>query len=135
MSDKQAKAKVLVVDDERNVLLTYRMLLEQEGCAATALATAQEAIESIKKTDFDLILCDLSLEAKRTGFEVIDAARAKNPNVPCVLLTGYASHDSANHAERQGVTVLYKPIEIGQFLSTIQALLKRSHDQAKAGKR
>src|SRR5215467_3643288 len=101
MAEKNEKPRVLVVVDERNVLLTYRMLLEQEGCAATALATAEEAIKAVKRARFDLILCDLSLEAKRTGFEVIDAARAKDPDVPCVLLTGYASLDSANHAERQ----------------------------------
>src|SRR5437868_4849361 len=73
MADKR-KSRVLVVDDERNVLLTYRMLLEQEGYDATASLSAKEAIGLIDKQKFDLLLCDLSLEEKRTGFEVITAA-------------------------------------------------------------
>jgi len=68
MAEKQ-KSRVLVVDDERNVLLTYRMLLEQEGYEATATLTAKEAIRLIEKQKFDILLCDLSLEEKRTGFE------------------------------------------------------------------
>jgi len=126
MADKQ-KSRVLVVDDERNVLLTYRMLLEQEGYDATATLTAKEAIGLIEKQRFDLLLCDLSLEEKRTGFEVIDAARKRHAGVPAVLLTGYASPEAAEYAKDNDVAVLYKPIEIEEFLRTIASLLKESH--------
>jgi len=85
------KSKVLVVDDERNVLLTYKILLEQQGYETIASLTAKEGIGLIEKQDFDLLLCDLSLEEKRTGFEVIQAARSRSRTVPAVLLTGYAS--------------------------------------------
>ncbi len=126
MAEKQ-KSRVLVVDDERNVLLTYRMLLEQEGYDATASLTAKEAIRLIEKQKFDILLCDLSLEEKRTGFEVIDAARALNAGVPAVLLTGYASPEAAEYAKANDVAVLYKPIEIEEFLKTIASLLKENH--------
>ena len=69
MTKSAEKSRVLVVDDERNVLLTYKMLLEQQGYEATASLTAKEAIGLIEKQEFDLLLCDLSLEEKRTGFE------------------------------------------------------------------
>src|SRR3954471_17042909 len=120
------KSKVLVVDDERNVLLTYKMLLEQQGYETVASLTAKEAIALIEKQDFDLLLCDLSLEEKRTGFEVIKAARARRP-VPAVLLTGYASPEAADYARENEVSVLYKPIEIDDFLKTIATLLKENH--------
>jgi CheY-like chemotaxis protein len=126
MAEKR-KSRVLVVDDERNVLLTYRMLLEQEGYDATASLSAKEAIGLIDKQRFDLLLCDLSLEEKRTGFEVIDAARQRNGKVPAVLLTGYASPEAAEYARENDVAVLYKPIEIEEFLSTIATLLKENH--------
>ena len=126
MADKR-KSRVLVVDDERNVLLTYRMLLEQEGYDATASLSAKEAIGLIDKQKFDLLLCDLSLEEKRTGFEVIDAARKLNGKVPAVLLTGYASPEAAEYAKENDVAVLYKPIEIEEFLRTIATLLKENH--------
>jgi CheY-like chemotaxis protein len=126
MSEKQ-KSRVLVVDDERNVLLTYRMLLEQEGYDATASLTAKEAINLLEKQRFDILLCDLSLEEKRTGFEVINAARERNADVPAVLLTGYASPEAAEYARANDVAVLYKPIEIEEFLKTIASLLKENH--------
>jgi CheY-like chemotaxis protein len=126
MADKQ-RSRVLVVDDERNVLLTYRMLLEQEGYDATASLTAKEAIRLLEKEKFDILLCDLSLEEKRTGFEVINAARERNAGVPAVLLTGYASPEAAEYAKENDVAVLYKPIEIEEFLKTIATLLKENH--------
>jgi CheY-like chemotaxis protein len=126
MAEKQ-KSRVLVVDDERNVLLTYRMLLEQEGYEATATLTAKEAIGLIEKQEFDILLCDLSLEEKRTGFEVINAARERYARVPAVLLTGYASPEAAEYAKENDVAVLYKPIEIEEFLKTIASLLKENH--------
>ena len=122
-----SKRRVLVVDDERNVLLTYKMLLEQQGYDTTASLTAKEAIGLLEKQNFDLLLCDLSLEEKRTGFEVIEAARKRRASVPAVLLTGYASPEAADYAREKDVSVLYKPIEIDEFLTTIARLLKENH--------
>jgi DNA-binding NtrC family response regulator len=127
MAHDAQKSRVLVVDDERNVLLTYKMLLEQQGYEAVASLSAKEAIGLIAKQDFDLLLCDLSLEEKRTGFEVIQAARARRRTVPAVLLTGYASPEAADYAKENDVSVLYKPIEIDEFLKTIATLLKENH--------
>jgi len=123
---------ILVVDDESSVLFTYRMILEQQGYAATAANTAAEALKQVAQQDFDLLLCDLSLEEKRTGFEVFNAARQKRPGVPCVLLTGYASKEAVEKAAREGIAVLFKPIDIEEFLSTISALLKDNYDPIKA---
>src|SRR5579872_5500662 len=120
---------ILVVDDEASVLFTYRMILEQQNYAATAASTCSQALEVLQNKKFDLLLCDLSLEEKRTGFEVFDFARAKDPAVPCVLLTGYASHEAVQRAEREGVAVLFKPIDIEEFLTTISRLLRDNHDK------
>lgn len=129
---KSDKPSILVVDDEASVLFTYRMILEQQGYAATAAETCKLALGEVKEKNFDLLLCDLSLEEKHTGFEVFDAARVRQPEVPCVLLTGYASREAVDRAGREGVAVLFKPIDIEEFLSTISSLLRKKHDHAKA---
>lgn len=118
-----ARPKVLVVDDEPAVLSTYRMILEQSGYDAVAAATSKEALAAISNTDFDLILSDFSLEQQHTGFEVIEAARTKNKEVPCCLLTGYATLETADQAEAIGVGILYKPIDIQEFLQVTRKLL------------
>ena len=121
------KPSILVVDDEASVLFTYRMILEQQGYDATAVQTCKQAVNEVQRHNFDLLLCDLSLEEKRTGFEVFDAARERTPDIPCVLLTGYASKEAVDRADREGVAVLFKPIDIEEFLSTIATLLKDHH--------
>jgi ATP-dependent Lon protease len=128
-----SRPTILVVDDEASVLFTYRMILEQQGYAATAASTWAQAIKYLEERDFDLLLCDLSLEEKHTGFEIFDYARQKSPNSKFVLITGYASHEAVGRAEREGVAVLFKPIDIEQFLGTISSLLRNHHGQIKTG--
>jgi DNA-binding NtrC family response regulator len=132
---KKRKHSVLVVDDEASVLFTYRILLEQHGYAATAALTSKQAIQAINKTAFDLLLCDLSLEEGHTGFEVLEYARRTNRDVPCVLITGYATSEAAQKAGQLGITVLYKPIEIQEFMDTISTALRTSYEQTENGNR
>src|SRR5947209_14760054 len=120
-------ARLLVVDDESSVLTTYKLILEQQGYAVTASLSSKEAIEAIEGQNFDLVLCDYSLEQQHTGFEVINAARAKNPKVPSVLLTGYATVETSEEARKKQIGVMFKPIDIKEFLTTITQLL-RNHN-------
>ena len=132
---KKRKPSVLVVDDEASVLFTYRILLEQHGYAATAALTSKQACAAINHTAFDLLLCDLSLEEGHTGFDVLEYARRSNHDVPCVLITGYATSEAAQKAGQLGIAVLYKPIEIQEFLDTIASVLRTSYEQTENRKR
>lgn len=128
MKPRAQNLKVLVVDDEASVLMTYRLILEQQGYEVVAAATSREAIDAVKARDFDLLLCDFSLEQQHSGFEVIEVARKKNPHVPCVLLTGYATLETADQAKQNGIEVLYKPIDIAEFLNTTAQLTRVKHE-------
>jgi DNA-binding NtrC family response regulator len=127
-SPKEAKARVLVVDDEASVLTTYRLILEQQGYSVTALLSSKDAKETIAKQSFDLVLCDYSLEQQHTGFEVIAAARERNPQIPSILLTGYATVETAEEAKKRQIGVLFKPIDIKEFLSTISQMLRNNNE-------
>lgn len=132
MTDR--RKRVLVVDDENSVLFTYRMILEQQGHDVTAASAAGQAIASLDR-DFDLVLCDYSLDEQRTGFEVIEAARARNPKVPAALLTGYATMETVEKARSMDVAVLFKPIDIQEFLNTTTALLRKTHEPSETHSR
>lgn len=128
---KSAKPRVLVVDDEASVLITYKLILEQQGYAVIAAKSSIEAKKAIDEQEFDLILCDYSLEQQHTGFEVIAAARARKPELPSVLLTGYATLETTEQARQDKIGVLFKPIDIAEFLSTTSAFLRNEHESQK----
>ncbi len=128
------KHHVLVVDDEASVLFTYKLLLEQQGYQVSAVASSALAKTELENQPFDLLLCDLSLEEDHNGFEVIEYARDANPKIACILLTGYASVEAAQKAADMGVTVLYKPIDIQEFLTTIPTVLKEKYEQTKTAR-
>jgi DNA-binding NtrC family response regulator len=120
--------RILVVDDEASVLITYRLILEQEGYRVAACATSAEAIRALREQSFDLLLCDYSLEEQHTGFEVIAEARSRNPQVPAALITGYATKETADEASSQNIGIMFKPIEIEEFLATTSKMLRRDHE-------
>lgn len=124
---KAKKPEVLVVEDEASVLLTYRLLLEEQGYKVFAALSSQEAEGVLARKRFDLVLCDLSLEQNHTGFEVFERVRRRDPEVPCVMLTGYANRETVERAEQAGISVFFKPIEIEEFLSTLKNILRDSH--------
>ncbi len=131
MKPSPQRSRILVVDDEPSVLLTYKLILEQKGYEVLAAASSLEAKQAIEQESIDLLLCDLSLEERHTGFEVIEFARKRQPAAISVLLTGYASKDISEQAEQGGVAVLFKPIDIEEFLGTISAQLRKRHEQSK----
>ena len=124
----ERKYRVLVVDDEAAVLLTYRLILERQGYEVVACGTSVQAIAAIEKQQFDVVLCDYSLEERHTGFEVISEARKHDSGVPAALLTGYATRETADEAASRGIGVMFKPIEIEEFLATTSNMLRRNNE-------
>lgn len=126
--DNPGTYRILVVDDEASVLITYRLILEQQGYQVAACATSVDAIKALHQQDFDLVLCDYSLEEQHTGFEVISEARRRTPGIPAALLTGYATNETADEASSQKIGIMFKPIEIEEFLATTSKMLRRDHE-------
>lgn len=122
------KCHILVVDDEPNVLVTYRLILQQQGYEVSAALSSEEARKTLAEREIDLLLCDLSLEKQENGFDVIDFARQRNGDMPAVLLTGYATQEANERAEQQAIPMLFKPIDIKQLLQTISEMLRNDND-------
>ena len=124
----QNKPSILVVDDERSVLTTYGMILSRKGYDVETAISSVEASQALERRTFDLLLCDYSLEQEHTGFEVIDFARARKQGIRAAILTGYASKETAEQARQNGIAILYKPIDIEEFFSTIEKLLREEYE-------
>jgi len=132
---RHGKLGILVVDDEKSVLATYALILQKQGYAVQTAISSVEAKDILDQHEFDLLLCDYSLEQEHTGFEVIDYAREKTPGVKAVLLTGYASKETADQAKDNDIQVLYKPIDIQEFFETIGTLLGKNYASNKENAR
>jgi DNA-binding NtrC family response regulator len=121
---QENKYRILVVDDEAAVLVTYHLILEQQGYDVVACSTSRDAIAALAENDFDGVLCDYSLEEQHTGFEVIAAARERDAGLPAALLTGYANKETAEEAASRNIGIMFKPIEIEEFLGTTLRMLQ-----------
>ncbi len=128
----ERKCHILVVDDEPHVLVTYQLILQQQGYEVSAALSAEQARKMLLERKVDLLLCDLSLEKQENGFDVIEFARQKDPEMPTLLLTGYATQEANDRADESGIPVLFKPIDIKELLQTITELLRDVHEQRKA---
>jgi DNA-binding NtrC family response regulator len=121
-----------VVDDEPNVLVTYRLILQQQGYAVSAAISSSEARNILQQGNVDLLLCDLSLEKQQSGFDVIQFGRSLDASLQAVLLTGYASIEANERAEQENIPVLFKPIDIQQLLQVIAELLRKNNESRQA---
>lgn len=116
--------RILVVDDKPAVLMTYKLILQQQGHEVVGVTSCHEALSEITPScEFDLILCDYTLEDDRTGFHVIDAARRKAPGIRSLLMTGYSEDEVGDEAAMRGVTVLFKPVNVTDLLNAVSGSL------------
>jgi DNA-binding NtrC family response regulator len=92
---------LLVVDDEEVIREGMRRILEAEGYRVTTSATGRTAIETIQERDFNVVITDLKMPGM-DGIEVLKAIKILQPEVPVIIITGYASVDTAVDAMKNG---------------------------------
>jgi len=106
---------VLVVDDEKNIRQTLRVCLESMEAEVTEAASAAAALEAIGRAVFDVVFLDLRL-GTHNGLDLIPQLLAENPNVAVVVVTAYATVETAVEAIRRGAwDYLPKPFTPGQI--------------------
>ncbi|MGB7060996.1 MAG: response regulator [Candidatus Zixiibacteriota bacterium] len=129
----QDSAKILVVDDEKGMCESLRTLLSKAGYKVTSEDKGEEALKKIQKNDFDLVITDIKMP-RVSGMDILEAARDKDEDAPVILMTAYASLETAITAISQGAyDYLMKPIEFSDLKLTIRrALEKRKADREKA---
>lgn len=113
-------ARLLVVDDEENLRITTAAILEKEGYTVDTASSGDEAIALLVNTDYDLVLTDLHMEHGE-GLAVLNEIRRHAPLTISVVLTGFASVESAIAALQEGAyDYLVKPCDIEVMKHTIR---------------
>jgi sigma-B regulation protein RsbU (phosphoserine phosphatase) len=132
----QTATRVLVADDQPDVLEALRWLLTGEGYEPEFVSSTDAVLERLRERPFDLLLMDLNYSrdttSGREGLELIPQVRAHDPSLPIVVMTGWGSVDTAVEAMRLGAkSFVQKPWEDVTLLEIVQ----REIEEAQASKR
>jgi signal transduction histidine kinase len=118
---------ILVVDDEPGVLLTIQAILAQEGYAVDSAPNGKIALEKLRRKTYDLVLTDLRL-GDIDGLDVLAELRKLNTRTVAIVLTGYASLESAIQAMREGAyDYLVKPTDVDELKLRVARVFERHH--------
>lgn len=116
---------ILVVDDELSMRELLEYMLEKQGYTVTCAANGKEALAKVAKKHYDLLLCDIRL-GDMTGLEVLKASKKKSPHVTVIMISAFATTETAVEAMNQGAfDYVPKPFENEELLQTIANALER----------
>ncbi len=116
---------ILVVDDDSAMREMLASLFEEQGVSVQQAASADEALESARESEFDAVLSDIKMPGT-TGIELVGALRRIRPDTPVVLMTAFGSIESAVQAMRAGAfDYITKPFEPEAVLLTMDRACER----------
>lgn len=121
----KSTAHLLIVDDERSMRELLEYMLAKEGYAISLAENGRTAVQMVESTDYDLILCDIRL-GDITGLEVLRAAKQKNPQSVVIMISAYATTETAVEAMNDGAyDYVPKPFDNDELKQTIALALER----------
>jgi DNA-binding NtrC family response regulator len=118
-----ARATILVIDDEPNILTTVRRNLDLEGYHVEVAGSAQAGLAKVAESDIDLILLDVMMPGE-SGLEVLPKLRVASPDTVVVMMSGNATIETAVQATKGGAhDFIEKPLSGDKLLLTVQNAL------------
>lgn len=120
------RARILCVDDEEVILDSFRKILVLSGYSIDTVETGQEALGLIQKNDYDFVFTDLKMP-NMSGTDVVKSVKHLRPDVDVVVITGYASVDTAVECMKHGaMDYVEKPFTEEELRIFVKhALIKR----------
>jgi DNA-binding NtrC family response regulator len=116
---------VLVVDDEKNMRLSLKSIMAGEGYEVKLVESAEDAIALLEKEDFFMVITDARLGGM-SGYQFLAAASKRWPNIPCLMITAYATPKLAVEAIKAGaIDYLAKPFAPEELLHAVARCAER----------
>ena len=116
--------KILVVDDEANMLALCESVLRKEGYVVVCAASAEEALTQLETDSVDLLIADLRLPGM-DGLELVQRVKTQQPGLPYLLLTGHGTIQSAVAAMKDGAAdYLTKPVDVEELKVVVKKTLE-----------
>jgi len=112
--------RLLVVEDDSSVRNTITTFLELEGYAVDAVSSTREALERLRNDAYPIVISDIYVD-ERTGLDVLETAREKNPNCAVILMTARGTMETVMKATQGGAfDYIAKPFELDRMLDTVK---------------
>ncbi|MBZ0121126.1 MAG: sigma-54 dependent transcriptional regulator, partial [Sandaracinaceae bacterium] len=123
-------ATILVVDDEKNIRRTLRMVLEGEGFAVDEAESAEQGLATVEQNDVDLVILDVRLPGM-SGLDALGRLRASAPALPVIMISGHATVADAVSAVQGGAIDFFeKPLDRDRVLVSVRNALKTTELQS-----
>ena len=119
-------SNILLIEDEDSIRRVLKKVLQEDNQSYkfTEATDGQEGISTVKKQDFDLILCDIKMP-KKDGIEVLDFIQNHTPKTPVVMISGHGNLETAVKAMRMGAfDYISKPPDLNHLLSTVRSAIR-----------
>ncbi len=120
--------KILVIDDEELITKSLLKLLSRQSYNVIVVRSGSEAMDKVKETDFDLIVCDIRMP-QLDGIETITQIRvylkkSNKKSIPEILITGYADLEKYQKAiELKVAGYINKPFDTAEFLRVVKKVI------------
>jgi len=117
--------RILVVDDDAIVIKSCKRILEAEGFEVSTVPNAEEALDAIRKYDFDLLLIDVKMP-KHDGMYLMKEIKKELPDVPTIAMSGYPTPETISDILELGATqFIPKPFRPDELMKTIRQVQKK----------
>ena len=117
--------KILVVDDEESIREFFEIMLKREGYQVLTAANGREALETLKKSQADLVISDIQMP-ELSGMELLAALKDTDSEIPVIMITAFGSTETAVEAMKLGAyDYLQKPFKIDEVKIVIRQALER----------
>ena len=131
--------RILVADDQPDLIDALRLLLKREGIHVDSVGSPEAALSAIAAGSFDLLLMDLNYTGDTTsgreGIDLLSRVQALDRELPIVVMTGWGSVDIAVEAMRRGVrNFVQKPWDNAQLVAILRDRSRRRARAAAAGR-
>jgi len=126
-NDKKAKKKILIVDDEPDIVETLKFLIESEGFESITAVDGEEALRKAKEENPDVMILDVMLP-KINGYKVCRLLKfdSKYKHIPILMVTARSQEEDKVIGEETGADeYITKPFDINELLQKIHLYLKR----------
>jgi DNA-binding NtrC family response regulator len=121
----QNSTRILIVDDEKIALRNLEHVMKKEGYEVTGTQSGQNALALIEGQQFDVVLTDLRME-KVDGMQILRRCRELHPDAEVVMITGYATLESAVEAMKQGAFYyIAKPFKLDEVRKVVSEALEK----------